>query len=105
METIDQNSEKYQYAKNRVKRLKGFYIHFTIYIVINAMIIFGTFHDRPFSMANFLSFETFSTAIFWGIGLLSHGISVFGKDLIFNKDWEQKKIQEFMEKDKKSNWE
>ena len=105
MEIIDQNSEKYQFAKNRVKRLKGFYIHLTIYIVINTMIIFGTFQDRPFNMTNFLSFETFSTAIFWGIGLFSHGISVFGKDLIFNKDWEEKKIQEFMEKNKKSNWE
>lgn len=99
METINQNSEQYQYAKNKVKKLKGFYIHLSIYIVINTMIIVGTFYDRPFSIENFLSFETFSTAIFWGIGLISHGVSVFGKDILFNKDWEERKIQELMEKE------
>jgi hypothetical protein len=105
MEIVNQNSEKYQYAQKRVKSLKGFYIHFTVYIVINTMIIVGTFYDRPFNSSNFWSFETFSTAIFWGIGLFSHAASVFGKNLIFNKNWEEKKIQELMAKDKKSNWE
>ncbi len=105
MDTLNKNSKEYQYAKNRVKKLKGFYIHFAIYLIINAMIVFGTFYDRPFNDDNFFRFETFSTAIFWGIGLFFHGISVFGKNITFNKDWEEKKIQEFIEKDKKSNWE
>ncbi|MBC7642519.1 MAG: 2TM domain-containing protein [Flavobacterium sp.] len=105
METINKNSEKYQYAKNRVKKIKGFYIHFTIYMIINSMIILGIIYDQDFNNLNFWSFETFSTALFWGIGLFSHGISVFGKDLIFNKNWEQKKIQEFMAKENKTNWE
>jgi 2TM domain len=105
METINENSEKYQYAKNRVKKLKGFYIHLTVYIVINCILLFGIFYDRPFNSATFWRFETFSTAIFWGIGLVFHAASVFGKDLIFNKNWEEKKIQEFMNKNKKANWE
>ena len=98
MEIINQTTEEYQYAKNRVKKLKGFYIHFSIYLIINTMIVFGTFYDRPFSSNNFFSFETFSTAIFWGIGLFFHGISVFGKNIIFNKSWEDRKIQELMNK-------
>jgi hypothetical protein len=105
METINQNSEQYQYAKSRVKKLKGFYIHLTVYVIVNSMLIFGIFYERSFNSTTFWSWETFSTAIFWGIGLISHAISVFGKDLVFNKNWEEKKIQEFMNKDKKANWE
>lgn len=104
MEILNKNSEEYQYAKNRVKKIKGFYVHFTIYIVVNMMIIFGTYFDRPFTLESFLKFETFATALFWGIGLIAHAASVFGKDLIFNKNWEEKKIQEFIANDKKSSW-
>ena len=104
METINQNSEKYQYAENQVKKLKGFYTHLAIYVVINIilLVLVSKNLDRGQS---FWSFETFSTAIFWGIGIIAHATSVFGKNLIFNKDWENKKIQEFMDKDQKTNWE
>lgn len=105
MEIINQNSEQYQYAQKKVNNLKRFYSHLTVFIVVNIMIIFGTFNDRPFNSDNFWSFETFSTAIFWGIGLIAHAASVFGKDLIFNKSWEERKIQEFMGNEKKINWE
>ena len=105
METINKNSENYLFAQNKVKEYKRFYRHFTVYLVVNSFIIGVLIYDTNYNFENFWRFETFSTAIFWGIGLLAHAASVFGKDLIFNKDWEQKKIQEFMEKDKKSNWE
>ncbi|MCK4322302.1 2TM domain-containing protein, partial [candidate division WOR-3 bacterium] len=36
----------------------------------------------------------------WGIGLLIHAFSVFGTKR-FLRDWEEKKINELMEKDKK----
>jgi hypothetical protein len=42
----------------------------------------------------------FSTAIFWGIGLLAHGASIFGRNIIFSKDWEERKISEILDKDK-----
>ena len=105
METINKNSEQYQFAKNRVKKIKGFYIHFAIYLVINTMIIFGTFYERPFNNITFWGEETFSTAIFWGIGLIAHAASVFGKDFIFNKNWEDRKIKEFMSKAQTNKYE
>ena len=105
METINQNSEQYQYAKKQVKRLKGFYVHATIYLIVNTMLIFGSFFNRNFNANTFWSFETFATAFFWGIGLFSHGFAVFGKNLFFNKNWEDKKMREFMTIDKKSGWE
>jgi hypothetical protein len=35
--------------------------------------------------------------IFWGIGVIWHAISVYGK---LGKNWEDKKIKEIMEKEK-----
>jgi uncharacterized integral membrane protein len=104
METINQNSEQYQYAKNRVKKLKGFYGHLAVYIIINSILLVLIYKNLD-QGKNFFSFGNFSTAIFWGIGLISHAASVFGKNLIFNKNWEERKIQEFMKREKKSTWE
>ena len=105
MEVINQNTEKYLYAQNKVKELKRFYRHLIIYLLVNALIIGGTFYDRNFNFQEFWKFETFSTAIFWGIGLLAHAASVFGKEMFFNKDWEDRKIQEIMTNDKNTSWE
>jgi predicted RND superfamily exporter protein len=54
---------------------------------------------------SFFKFKTFSTALFWGIGLAAHGLSVFLPSLIMGKDWEEKKIKELMEKEKNNKWE
>lgn len=36
---------------------------------------------------------------FWGLGLAIEGFKLFGTNLIFGKDWEDRKIKELMEKD------
>ncbi|MCI0513202.1 2TM domain-containing protein, partial [candidate division KSB1 bacterium] len=35
----------------------------------------------------------------WGIGVLSHGIAIFGLGGYLGKDWEDRKIKEIMEKE------
>jgi hypothetical protein len=95
--------ERYNLAYKRVKRIKGFYTHLVIFIVVNSIVII----NNSFQSSNtFLwSWKNFSTALFWGIGLLAHGLSVFGRNIFFGKNWEEKKIQELMEKDKSEKWE
>lgn len=90
----------YLRAEKRVKELKGFYWHAFWYVVVNIFLIFivGGNSDE------FWNFGTFSTAIFWGIGLAFHAMGVFGKNLIFSKSWEERKVQEYIDKDKK-RWE
>lgn len=100
MENSIQNQEAYLVAKERVKKIKGFYVHLTVYIAVNAFIIGGIFVDRPFSFDNFFRFSTFATAFFWGIGLVAHWSGVFGRRLFFSKDWEDRKIQEYIDKQK-----
>lgn len=99
------SDEQYNLAYKRVKRIKGFYIHLLVYVLVNAFNIISNFKTDFFGTEAFWRWETWSTALFWGIGLLAHGLSVFGRDLFFGADWEEKKIREFMDKDKSEKWE
>lgn len=96
---------RYELAYKRVKKIKGFYVHALVYVLVNAFIIISTFNKSEIGIEVFFKWETFFTAIFWGIGLLAHGLSVFGRDLFFGADWEQKKIKELMDKDNNKKWE
>lgn len=90
--------DAYLRAQKRLKNIKGFYWHAFWYVVVN---IFLLVMIIPNSGGNFWHLGTFSTPLFWGIGLAFHGLSVFGKNLLFGKAWEERKIQEYMDKDKK----
>jgi hypothetical protein len=92
----------YEVAQKRVKKLKGFYIHLLVYLVVNIMIIYANYTYSK-TNASLFEFRNFSTAIWWGIGLLAHGLNVFTIDLIFGKDWEERKIRELMNREKENN--
>lgn len=93
--------EAYLRAKKKVDTLIGFYWHLAVYIVVNIFLILliGLNSDQGFT-----GFGPYATATFWGIGLAFHFIGVFGPDFFFGKDWEKRKVEEFMDKERK-NWE
>ena len=90
---------RYREAQKRVKRIKGFYTHAIIYIVINIMVFISNAREIP-AGESIIQWRTLMTPITWGIGLLAHGLSVFVPNIILGKDWEERKIREFMEKEK-----
>jgi hypothetical protein len=93
--------EAYLVAKKKVEALLGFYWHFAVYIVINIFLILliGLNSSEGFS-----GFGPYATALFWGIGLVFHFLGVFGPDFLFGKDWQKRKIDEYMDKERQ-NWE
>lgn len=95
---------RYEAAKKKVKNIKGFYVHLLIFILVNAYILFKRYH-RFDTVNDFLVFHNFSTLFFWGIGLGAHALSVFGPDLFLGKNWEERKIKEFMDREKNNKWE
>lgn len=103
--------ESYNAAYKKVKRIKGFYSHLKVYIIVNAFIIISGLNrgyiGNHFEVRGFNNWEIYSTAFYWGIALLIHAFTVFGPDVFFSKDWEQKKIQKYMEKEaqNKNKWE
>lgn len=110
METINKmernytEEQRYIVAKKKVEKIKGFYIHLSVYIIVNifisAIIIYGLTNDsdHEYGFQGAIShFGTYSTWLFWGIGLFFHWLGVFGTNLFFGKDWEKKKIEKYMD--------
>ena len=104
METYTNEEIKYQEVLKRVKKLKGFYTHLAVYIMINIMIVILNIQNLEAGESYFKK-ENFFTAFFWGIGLLAHALSTFVPTWFLGNNWEEKKIKEFMDKDKNQKWE
>ncbi|WP_330442881.1 2TM domain-containing protein [Flavobacterium sp. C4GT6] len=100
MENTFQENLRVERARKRVKAIKGFYRHLVVYMCINAFILVMHYINMDPGQS-FWEWHTFSTAIPWGIGLLLHGVSVFGRNVFFGSNWEERKINEIMEQNKK----
>ncbi|MFK7832365.1 MAG: 2TM domain-containing protein [Winogradskyella sp.] len=93
--------EAYLRAKKKVEAIVGFYWHLAVFVVVNLFLIIVVAIN---SEEGFFSFAPYATATFWGIGLIFHFLGVFGPNFFFSQDWEQRKVEEFMEKERQS-WE
>lgn len=87
--------EDYEKARKRVEELKGFYSHLISYVVIVTFLaLINLLTDPEFWWFLFI-------ALFWGIALIIHGLSTFTRRSIFSKEWEERKIREYMEEEKR----
>lgn len=93
--------EAYLRAKKKVDKIVGFYWHLASYVVVNLflIILIGVNSEE-----GFFHFGAYATAFFWGIGLVFHFIGVYGQDFVFGRNWEKRKVEEFMKKEEQ-NWE
>lgn len=78
--------EIYQEAKRRVEEKKGFFIHFSVYILVNILLViiwaFPSGGGYPWFLWPLGG---------WGIGILFHFLGVF----VFSRksNWERKEIE------------
>lgn len=91
METSEQ-SRKYERAQERVEELKAFYNHLGIYTIFVGLFLFINFYTGGFFWAIF-------PIAGWGLGVLGHAANTFRWNPFFSKDWEQRKIEEYMRND------
>ncbi|NRT11900.1 histidine kinase [Flavobacterium sp. 14A] len=97
MESTADHSEKNAYyrAKKRVEELKGFYGNLISYCCVVPIIIFINLRFSP-------QFHWFWFSVGgWGFGVIMHAFKVFG----INPNWEERKIQEILNKsDNNKKW-
>ncbi|RZJ65824.1 MAG: 2TM domain-containing protein [Flavobacterium sp.] len=89
-----EKSIEYRKARKQAREIKGFYIHVMMYclvipilIAIN-LIFVPDFYWFPFSMFG------------WGTGLLFHAMTVYKYTPFLGRNWEDRKIQQFIEEEK-----
>ena len=95
---------KYLQAKKRVEKVKGFYSHFIVYLIVNTflsgIIIYGLMHEDGDSFSEVIrNFGVYAVWFFWGIGIAFHWLGVFGFNSFFGKKWEEKKLKEYINKE------
>ncbi|MGB1042570.1 MAG: 2TM domain-containing protein [Tenacibaculum sp.] len=96
--------EKYIKAKKRIKELKGYYWHLITYLVVNVFItlaqIIEGLYQRETIKVIFSDFGVYGVWIIWGISLFFHTLKTFGYPNLPIKNWEERKIKEYMNNDK-----
>lgn len=97
---INRKENKYIRAKERVDELKKFYSHLTSYVLVIGGLAVLNYWIDGWRYMWFLW-----AALGWGIGLIAHAVGTFSLNPFFGKDWEKRKIQEYMEKqEEKEKW-
>ncbi len=94
MKTYKTEYEQYQVARKKVEEIKGFYGNLISYVLVNLFLIFINLKYSPEHI------WFFWPMLGWGIGVLFHGIKVFNWFPFLGKDWEDKKLKQFMEEEK-----
>ena len=97
------NDKKLLRAKQRVQEIKEFYKHVVTYILVNLFLAFvwkfsfKIFGD--FVISNQFDDDGFTHIpiwFIWGIFLAADAIKTYGFFNLYGKNWEEKKIEEFM---------
>jgi hypothetical protein len=86
-----ESDERYRRAKRRVGVLKGFYIHLASYIGVMVLLFFIDFLTGG-------GWWFYWPLLGWGIGIVAHGLTVFGIGGFLGSDWEEKKTRDLMNK-------
>jgi len=96
-ETPTRLDDSYVRALNHVDELKGFYYSLISYCLVIPLLIFINYKTS-------WGFQWFWFPMFgWGIGIAIQAFRVFVNNGAFGRDWEKRKMEEFMRKEK-NNW-
>ncbi|WP_428228775.1 2TM domain-containing protein [Flavobacterium sp.] len=98
METNYTDAERYYQAQKKVEEIKKFYQHLTVYLLCNPIVIVVNIMTSP----GYLWFIW--SLMGWGIAIVLHGFKAFEYSPFFNKEWEERKIREILEKENKPTW-
>ena len=86
MEEVGITSEERR-ALEQVRKLKGFYSHLTMYVLVIA----GLFTINLLTVPEYIWAKW--PAMGWGIGIIAHGLNVRGRFLLFGPEWERRQVE------------
>jgi hypothetical protein len=95
-------SEKYARALKSVSEIKKFYKHLVFYLLINFLFIgrriYSDISQGDSFLEAFTDIDNYNFFFWWGVFLIFHAVKVFSFPNLFNKDWEERKVKEYMNK-------
>ncbi|EDP71854.1 hypothetical protein FBALC1_12172 [Flavobacteriales bacterium ALC-1] len=98
-------SQLLENAKKKVGRVKFFYIHLICYIIGISLMIYNLYIVVD-EYADVITGLNISIIVLWTVVIIIQAWSVFKGQLLFKKDWEDKKVKEYLgEKQQEQRWE
>jgi len=94
---MTEEKDRAQRAREQVAAMRSFYTHLFTYIIVNL----GLFLINLFTRRDSGSWWFYWPLFGWGIGLASHGFSVFGAYGLFGQEWEEKQVKKLLDKQEK----
>jgi hypothetical protein len=89
---MNEQEKREKMAREHVQELKAFYGVLALYVIVNAVLFVvdmltpgGTWFFWP--------------VLGWGLGMGAWAVSLFGVWGRFGRDWEERKVREFIERD------
>lgn len=89
-ETTNAQTAQERIAFKQAQRLRGYYLHLLMYLVINAGCIAINLLTSPDKL------WFFGTLLFWGLGLLVHTLTIFVFDKYFTGEWELAQVEKHL---------
>ncbi|MGB5363070.1 MAG: 2TM domain-containing protein [Aureibaculum sp.] len=84
--------KRYLKAKEKVEKIKGFYSNLIAYLIVIPILAYINYNSTSFPWVIF-------PALGWGFGVMAHGMDAYGYNPFMGRDWEERKIREFMNKE------
>ena len=86
----EREQDSYLRARRRVRALRGFYKHLALYLLVNsALLVFNLLKGSATLWAGW-------PAAGWGIGVVAHGLAVWGGGFWLGREWEERKIAQLL---------
>ncbi|WGD35009.1 2TM domain-containing protein [Olleya sp. YS] len=99
------NQHRLERAKIRVQKIKSFYTHLLIYIIINSVIVYINIENLDPGESYFQA-RNFITLTLWGIVLIMHALTAFFPNFILGAKWEQRQIEKYIKEERdQKRWE
>ncbi|WP_062054828.1 2TM domain-containing protein [Sediminicola sp. YIK13] len=107
MKTDMTNLNSFQKAKKRLERLKSFYTHLSVFLIVNGGLIITYFFTKPSifqattnkEFIKWVDWNVLLTPIIWGVFLIAHASCVFQWRLPFLQRWEERQYNKIIEKE------
>jgi len=92
---MPEEKELVQHAREHVEAMRSFFTHLFTYIVVNL----GLFLINYFTRGDTGTWWFYWPLLGWGIGVASHAFSVFGAYGLFGREWEEKQVKRYLERE------
>lgn len=80
---------EYEWARRRAEAVRGFNVHVAIYLVVNLVLM-------VIDLLTPGGYWFYWPLIGWGLWVVAHGISVHGGTRLWGREWEERKIKQFL---------